>query len=64
MFGLGYKPKKEDYIRVASARREKRMVRIEGRKPEKENLVIPSIRVLFPKAVYVMQPDKGNEIFL
>jgi hypothetical protein len=38
--------------------------RIEGRKPEKENLVIPSIRVLFPKAVYVMQPDKGNEIFL
>ena len=38
--------------------------RIEGRKPEKENLVIPSIRVSFLKAAYVMQPDKGNEIFL
>ena len=37
-FGLGYKPKKEDYKRAAGARRDKRMARIEGRKPEEENL--------------------------
>jgi hypothetical protein len=59
-FGLGYKPKKEDYKRVAGARREKRMARIEGRKPEEESLVIPPIRISFPKAAYVMQPDKGH----
>jgi hypothetical protein len=59
-FGLGYKPKKEDYKRAAGARREKRMARIEGRKPEEESLAIPSIRISFPKAAYVMQPDKGH----
>ena len=40
------------------------MARIEGRKPKKENLVIPPIKVSFPKAIYVMQPDKGDENFL
>jgi hypothetical protein len=59
-FGLGYKPKKEDYKRAAGARREKRMARIEGRKPEEESLVIPPIRISFPKVAYVMQPDKGH----
>jgi hypothetical protein len=59
-FGLGYKPKKEDYKRAVGARREKRMARIEGRKPEEESLAIPSIRISFPKAAYVMQPDKGH----
>ncbi|XP_073264252.1 uncharacterized protein [Populus alba] len=59
-FGLGYKPKKEDYKRAAGARREKRMARIEGRKPEEESLAIPPIRISFPKAAYVMQPDKGH----
>ena len=57
-------PKKEDYRRAASARREKKMARIKGRKLEKENLVIPPIRVSFLKAVYVMQPNKGDENFL
>jgi len=59
-FGLGYKPKKEDYKRAAGARREKRMARIEGRKTEEESLAIPPIRISFPKAAYVMQPDKGH----
>jgi hypothetical protein len=36
------------------------LARIEGRKPEKENLAIPQIKISFPKAAYVMQPDKGN----
>lgn len=53
-FGLGYKPKKEDYKRAIGVRREKRMARIEGRKPEEENLAIPPVRILFPKAVYVI----------
>ncbi|XP_073263760.1 uncharacterized protein [Populus alba] len=59
-FGLGYKPKKEDYKRAAGARREKRMARIEGRKPEEENLAIPPIRITFPKAAYVIQPAGGH----
>ena len=62
-FGLGYKPKTEDYKRVDDARREKRMARIEGRKPEEENFAIPPIKVSFPKAAYVIQPEKGLEIF-
>ena len=60
-FGLGYKPRKEDYQRAAVARREKRMARIEGRKFEEENLFIPPIRVSFPKAAYVIQPDPEHE---
>jgi hypothetical protein len=63
-FGLGYKPKKEDYKRAAGARREKRMARIEGRNPEEESLAIPPIRISFSKAAYVMQPDKGHENLL
>nr|XP_034900655.1 LOW QUALITY PROTEIN: uncharacterized protein LOC118038417 [Populus alba] len=59
-FGLGYKPKKEDYKRAAGARREKRMARMEGRKPVEENLAIPPIRFSFPKAAYVIQPDGGH----
>ena len=35
------------------------MARIEGRKPEEESLAIPPIRISFPKATYVRQPDKG-----
>ena len=37
------------------------MERIEGRKLEEENLVIPLIRVSFRKVAYVMQPDQGRE---
>jgi hypothetical protein len=36
------------------------MARIEGKKPEEESLAIPPIRISFPKATYVMQPDKGH----
>ena len=60
-FGLGYMPKKEDYQWAAGRRREKRKVRIEGREPEWEELEIPPLRVSFPEATYVMQPDKGLE---
>jgi hypothetical protein len=54
-------PKKEDYQWAAGRRREKRKVRIEGREPEWEELEIPPLRVSFPEATYVMQPDKGLE---
>ena len=37
------------------------MARMEGRKPEEGNLVIPPIRISFPKAAYVIQPDMGHE---
>jgi hypothetical protein len=37
------------------------MARIEGRKPEEENLAIPPIRVSFPRAAYMMQPEKRPE---
>ena len=40
------------------------MERIEGRKPEEENLVIPLIRVSFPKAACVMRPDQGHGSYL
>jgi hypothetical protein len=40
------------------------MARIEGRKLEEESLVIPPIRVSFPKTAYMMQLEKGPENFL
>jgi hypothetical protein len=39
----------------------RRMARIEGREPEKEELAIPPLRVSFLKVAYVIQPDKGLE---
>jgi hypothetical protein len=60
-FGLGYEPKKEDHRWAAGRRRERRMARIQGREPEEEELEIPPLRVSFPKAAYVMQPDKDSE---
>ncbi|XP_061979625.1 uncharacterized protein LOC133700079 [Populus nigra] len=60
-FGLGYEPKKEDHRWAAGRTRERRMVRIQGREPEEEELEIPPLRVSFPKAANVMQPDKDSE---
>jgi hypothetical protein len=37
------------------------MTRIEEKEPAAEELEIPPLRVSFPKATYVMQPDKGLE---
>jgi len=42
-FGLGYNPKKDDYKHVTMIKRETRMVKIEGMKPEKEEFIIPPL---------------------
>jgi hypothetical protein len=60
-FGLGYEPKKEDHRWAAGRRRERRMARIQGKEPKEEELEIPPLKVSFPKAAYVMQPDKDSE---
>jgi hypothetical protein len=54
-FGRGYKPKKDDYKRVAQIRKEARMARIEGIEPEEEELVIPPLQVSFPRATKVIR---------
>jgi hypothetical protein len=54
-FGLGYKPKKDDYKRVTQIKREEKMARIEGRELEKEELVIPPLQVSFPRATEVIK---------
>jgi hypothetical protein len=54
-FGLGYKPKKDDYKRVAQIRKNARMARIEGREPKEEELVIPPLQVSFPRATEVIR---------
>ena len=54
-FGLGYKPKKDDYKWVAQIRKKARMARIEGREPEEEELVIPPLQVSFPRATEVIR---------
>ena len=43
IFGLGYKPKKDDYKGVARIKKEARMARIEGREPEEEEFFIPPL---------------------
>ena len=37
------------------------MARIQGIEPEEEEVEIPPLRVSFPKAANVMQPDKDSE---
>jgi len=54
-FRLGYKPKKDDYKRVAQIRKKARMARIEGREPEEEELIIPPLQVSFPRATEVIR---------
>jgi hypothetical protein len=54
-FGLGYKPKKDDYKRVAQIRKEATVARIERREPEEEEFVIPLLQVSFPKAIEVIR---------
>ena len=61
-FGLGFKPKKDDYQRAARIKRERRLARMEGRKPEEEDIVIPPIHVSFPKSAYVMKPENMTEV--
>ncbi|KAJ6884344.1 hypothetical protein NC652_031366 [Populus alba x Populus x berolinensis] len=61
-FGLGFKPKKDDYQRAARIKRERRLARMEGRKPEEEDIVIPPIHVSFPKSAYVMKPENMMEV--
>jgi len=60
-FGLGYEPKKEDHRWAAGRRKERKTARIQGREPKEEELEIPPLKVSFPKAAYVMQPDKDSE---
>ena len=50
-FGLGYKSKKEDYKRVAQARKEARMAKIEGRESKEEEFVLPPLQVFFHSSV-------------
>lgn len=38
------------------------MLRMEGRKPEEEDIVIPPIHVSFPKSAYVMKPENMMEV--
>jgi hypothetical protein len=54
-FGLGYKPKKDNYKWVTQIKREAQMARIEGREPEEEELVIPPLQVSFPRATEVIK---------
>ncbi|KAL3570669.1 hypothetical protein D5086_027918 [Populus alba] len=61
-FGLGFKPKKDDYQRAARIKRERRLARMEGRKPKEEDIVIPPIHVSFPKSAYVMKPENMMEV--
>jgi hypothetical protein len=61
-FGLGFKPKKDDHKRAARIKRERRLDRMEGRKPEEEDIVIPPIHVSFPKSAYVMKPENMMEV--
>ena len=61
-FGLGFKPKKDDHKRAARIKRERRLARMEGKKLEEEDIVIPPIHVSFPKLAYVMKPENIMEV--
>jgi hypothetical protein len=56
-FGLGYKPKKNDYKRVTKIKRGAKMAKIEGREPEEEELIILPLQTTFPKLTQVIRSD-------
>ena len=53
-FGLGYKPRKNDYKRAAQIRRKTKMARIEGKEPKEEELVISLLSASFPRSAKVI----------
>ncbi|GKU89512.1 hypothetical protein SLEP1_g3641 [Rubroshorea leprosula] len=56
-FGLGYKPKKEDWQRMRAIKAEKRFARLQGRDPRDEPVWVPHIRVTFPRPVEILCPS-------
>ena len=54
-FRLGYKPKKEDFKRVAQIRREARLAKIEGRESKDEELVIPPLQESFRSSTRIIR---------
>ena len=54
-FGLGYKPKKDDYKWVISYKIEARIEKIEGQKLEKKGVAISPLRTTFPRFVKVIK---------
>ena len=61
-FGLGYKPKKDDYKRVTKIKRGAKMAKIEGRGPKEEELIILPLQTTFPKHTQVIKSD--NEMIM
>jgi hypothetical protein len=59
-FGLGFKPRKEDFKRATEFKRERRMARIEGRKPTEGRIQIPLIHITFPRPAQMI--NAGGEI--
>ncbi|GKV34375.1 hypothetical protein SLEP1_g42752 [Rubroshorea leprosula] len=56
-FGLGYKPKKEDWQRMRAIKAEKRLARLQGRNPRDEPMWVPHIRVTFPRPAEILCPS-------
>jgi hypothetical protein len=62
-FGLGYKPKKDDYKRISRIKKEVIIVKIEGRELEEEELTIPSLQTTFLGPTQVISShDEGLKI--
>ncbi|GKU94990.1 hypothetical protein SLEP1_g8408 [Rubroshorea leprosula] len=53
-FGLGYKPKKEDWQRMRDIKAKKRLARLQGRDTRDEPKWVPHIRVTFPQPVEIL----------
>ncbi|GLU06505.1 hypothetical protein SLE2022_235350 [Rubroshorea leprosula] len=53
-FGLGYKPKKEDWQRMRAIKAEKHLARLQGRDPRDEPMWVMHIRVTFPQLVEIL----------
>ncbi|GKV43085.1 hypothetical protein SLEP1_g50423 [Rubroshorea leprosula] len=62
IFGLGYKPKKEDWKRMHAIKVEKHLARLQGRDPRDEPMWVPHIRVTFPRPVEILCPSLDGYI--
>ncbi|GKV34049.1 hypothetical protein SLEP1_g42472 [Rubroshorea leprosula] len=56
-FGLGYKPKKEDWKRMHAIKAEKRLARLQRRNPRDEPMWVTHIRVTFPQTLEILCPS-------
>lgn len=63
-FGLGYKPSKDDFDRIAKERREKQLAKLFGRSKVDDRMHVPHIRTTFPFAAETINQESASKPYI